>query len=263
MRRIAFINEKGGTCKTTLSVNIAAYLAERKCQKVLLIDLDTQGHAGKSLGIDVRTVRPTVFHWLTDPKLPFDAAVQKTSIENLSVVPAYKELSAFPIAVAADPRAVFRLADRLKSAEASRYDVVIFDAPPSMGLCSYNILVASDEVVIPVGLTYLALDGCAEMVETVRRVREEHRNTALRITRVVPTLYRKTQLAEEILGKLRAYFPGELSRAILGLSVKIDEAQSHGKTIWEYAPKSSGAKMLAEIAEEVFAADAGAVASVA
>jgi chromosome partitioning protein len=260
MRRIAFINEKGGTCKTTLAVNVAAYFARRLGMRVLLVDLDTQGHAGKSLGIDVRAVRPNVFHLLTDPSVRLGDAICPTATANLCVVPSYKQMSDFPVAVAHDPRRALRLADRLQS-EASGYDAVLFDAPPSMGLTTFNILAAATEVVIPVALTYLSLDGCAEVVQTVQKVAQEHARPDLRVSLVVPTLYRKTALADEILAKLGEYFPHCLAKTPLGLNVKIDEAQSHGQTIWEYAAWSRGAQMLEAIALEVHQAGAGAGAT--
>ncbi|MBE4749797.1 ParA family protein [Corallococcus sp. ZKHCc1 1396] len=251
MRRIAFINEKGGTCKTTLAVNTAAWLALRKQCRVLLVDLDTQGHAGKSLGLDVRTLPRNVFHLLTDPEVTLASVARPTGVAGLDVVPAYKEMADFPVVVAQDPRRAHRLADRMREAEAAGYDVVLFDAPPSMGLTTRNILVAASEVVVPVALTYLALDGCAELAETVRQVGESEGRPDLRVTKVVPTLYRKTALATAILERLKAYFPDALAATPLGYNVKVDEAQSHGKTVWEYAPRSPGARMLAAIAAEI------------
>lgn len=254
MRRIAWINEKGGTCKTTLAVNIAAYFALRKGLKVLLVDLDTQGHAGKSLGIDVRSLRRNVFHFLVDDSTGLDEVLHPTAVDNLSVIPSYKQMADFPIALASDPRRFFRLADRLAESRFSDYDAILFDSPPSMGLTTWNVLLAANEVVVPVALTYLALDGCAEMVETLRRVGTEHGHDELRICLVVPTLYRKTALADEILSKLKSYFPDTLAKTPLAYNVKLDEAQSHGRTIWEYAPSSRGAKALASISEQLWAA---------
>lgn len=255
-RRIAFINEKGGTCKTTLAVNVAAYFARRKNMKVLLVDLDTQGHAGKSLGLDVRSIRPNVFHLLSDPSVPFEACVHPTRVENLHVLPSYKDMSEFPVAVAAREDRARLLAQRLDGPDAGAYDAVLFDAPPSMGLTTFNILVAATEVVVPVALTYLSLDGCAEVVQTVEDVAKKYGRPDLRVSLVVPTLYRKTALADEILAKLGEYFPDALARTPLGFNVKIDEAQSHGECIWDYAPWSRGAQMLEAISEEIHAAGA-------
>jgi len=112
------------------------------------------------------------------------------------------------------------------------------------------VLVAATEVVVPVALTYLALDGCAEIVQSLERLRAE-RGVAPVLRLVVPTLYRRTRLADEILAKLRERFPAELSRSVLGWSVKVDEAQSHGRTVFEHAPRSAGARALAAIADEI------------
>jgi chromosome partitioning protein len=252
MRRIAFINEKGGTCKTTLCVNVAARLAGRGLS-VLLADLDTQGHAGKSLGVDVRRLSPTIHDWLL-ADVPFAEVAVATAVPNLTLLPANKELAGFPVAIASAPDRAERLARRLDALGEDAFDVVLLDAPPSVSLVTENVLVAAREVVVPVALTYLALDGCAEIVESLERMREE-RGRAPALSLVVPTLYRKTRLAEEILAKLRERFPAELSRTVLGWSVKVDEAQSHGRTVFEYAPRSSGARALAAIADEILSRD--------
>jgi chromosome partitioning protein len=253
MRRIAFINEKGGTGKTTLAVNVAAYLARQPGSRVLLVDLDTQGHAGKSLGVDVRTLQRNVFHWLTEPGTQLADVVRETAVAGLWAVPAYKEMADLPLVIGTrEDRG--RVLQKRIAEEAAEFDWVVFDAPPSLGLATVNILAAATEVVIPVALTYLSLDGCAEMVQTVRRVAEEEDNPSLYVSRVIPTHYRKTALAQAILEKLQTYFPGRVS-APLGFNVKIDEAQSHGQTIWQYAPRSRGAEMLASIAEEIAAGE--------
>jgi len=249
MRRIAFINEKGGSCKTTLAVNTAAWLAGRRGARVLLCDLDTQGHAGKSLGIDVRGMRPTIADLLCEPDVQVNDVVRPTPVEGLDLLPANKDMARFPIEAAARADR-----DRLlqkKLADLAGYDYVLFDAPPSMGLVTTNIMLAAEEIVIPVAMTYFALDGCAEILETVERVRDAFGHDALHVAMVVPTLYRKTALAAEILERLRARFPETLCRTVLGYNVQIDEAQSHGQTIWEYAPASRGAALLEDIAREL------------
>lgn len=248
-RFIAFINEKGGTGKTTLAVNIAAYFATQKKGRVLLVDLDTQGHASKSLGVDARASVPNVFHLLTDPTVTLDSVTRPTAIENLWVVPSWKEMAEFQTQAAPDAERALRLKRRLVDAARQRYDMVIFDSPPSLGLVSTNILAAADEVVVPVATTYLALDGCAEIVDTVKNVAATL-NPRLRVTVVIPTMYRRTALSDEIVAKLKEYFPHRVA-APLGFNVAIDEAQSHGKTIWEYAPASRGASMLKAIAQQV------------
>jgi len=249
MRRVAFINEKGGSCKTTLAVNVAAWLATARGQRVLLADLDTQGHAGKSLGVDVRGLAPTVHEWLLG-QADFEAVVRPTPVPGLDLLPANKALAGFPVAAAALPDRATRLAACLAAVPAGRYDAVLLDSPPSRSLVTENVLLAADAMVVPVALTYLALDGCAELLESLDNLRAEH-GRAPELALVVPALYRKTQLADEILAKLAERFPRQLCRTVLGWSVKIDEAQSHGKTVFEHAPRSPGAVALAEIADEV------------
>lgn len=251
MRRIAFLNEKGGTCKTTLAVHTAAWLASKRNGRVLLCDLDTQGHAGKSLGIDVRQLDRTVADLLCDGRVHVNDVVRRTAIPGLDLLPSNKSMARFPVAMAGRADAEERLRDKL--ADLAGYDYVIFDAPPAMGLVTTNIMLAAEEIVIPVAMTYFALDGCAEVCESMERVRDRHGHGALRISMVVPTLYRKTALANEILARLEERFPEELCRTVLGYSVQIDEAQSHGQTIWEYAPRSKGAEALEAIARELYA----------
>jgi chromosome partitioning protein len=112
-------------------------------------------------------------------------------------------------------------------------------------------MLAAEEIVIPVSLTYLGLDGCAELVDTVAQVRDSYRHPSLRVALVVPTLYRPTRLADEILAKLRAHFGERAARTVVNYNVRIDEAQSHGQSIWEYAPRSAGATALRALCEEI------------
>jgi len=250
MRRIAFVNEKGGTGKTTLAVHLAAWAAQERAERVLLVDLDTQGHAGKSLGLDVRTLTPNAFHWLTDSGVSFADVARPTAFARLTVVPAYKQLQGLADSLVGQKRAFHCLADRIAEVSAD-FDVVVIDAPPSLGPAVSNTLVAAREVVLPVALTYLALDGCAEVAQTVERVAHEEAVPELHISAVVPMLVRRTSLAEAILERLEAHFPGKVTPG-LGVYVKIDEAQSHGQTIWEYAPKSQGAAGMRTVMEAIW-----------
>lgn len=261
-RRIAFINEKGGTCKTTLAVHTAAWLAtDGEAGRVLLADLDTQGHAGKSLGIDVRALDTTVADLLLDPTVDPDDVIISTPIEGLDLLPSNKSLSDLPERLAPDARRHTRLRAVIDRIERELgYDFIVFDSPPSLGLVTTNIMLAAHEIVVPVQTTYFSLDGCAEVVRTVEALREEYGHRDLRVTLVVPTLYRNTRLANEVVDKLHEYFEGRVAPA-LGFNVKIDEAQSHGQTIWEYAPWSRGAQMLEAIAREVKHAVVTVVAS--
>jgi chromosome partitioning protein len=250
VRRIAFVNEKGGTGKTTLAVHVAAWVAQVQKLRVLLVDLDTQGHAGKTLGLDVREIEPNVFHFLTDPSVRLHQVRRETEIPGLAVVPAYKQMAGLAAALGTTDAAVRRLRERLDEVEAE-HDVVVLDGPPSLGLSVTAMLVAATEVVIPVALTYLALDGCAEVARTVERTAHEHHRPELRVSAVVPMMHRRTALGEAVRERLENYFPGRVTPP-LGVSVAIDEAQSHGKTVWDYAPRSRGAQMMTAVAEAVW-----------
>ncbi len=248
-RRLAFINEKGGVGKTTLAVNTAAFLALKRRARVLLVDLDTQGHAAKTLGVDVRGGGPTIFDLLVKPGVTPDDVTRPTALDNLWLIPSWKALAEFPTEAASDPARHERLATRLAPID-GHYDFIVFDAPPSYGLVTTNVLLAAEEVVVPVATTYLALDGCAELVATVERLAQTHDRPKLRVTTLVPTLYRKTQLADEVVAKLREHFGAKVTEPV-ALNVAIDEAQSHGKTIWEHAPWSRGAAMLQHVCERI------------
>ena len=273
-RRVAFINEKGGSGKTTLVANIACHLALERGRRTLAIDMDPQGQLGKVLGLEVRhpkrssiellvdsilgdTARPESLDAPRRPELP----ISPTRIPNLDVIVANKALALFPgwaQGPAGGPAGgesgvdpTHRLADRLAAApELEQYDFVLFDAPPSFGPLTLNVLLASEEVAVPVPLTFLALDGCAELMRTISMVRSRYDHD-LRITMVIPTFYRRTKLAHEVLDKLTRRFPKEIAQTVVGFHVKIDEAQSHGLSIFEYAPSDLGAKAMAALAEEL------------
>ncbi len=271
-RRIAFINEKGGSGKTTLVANIASYLALEGGRRTLAIDMDPQGQLGKVLGLEVRKPRASAIELLLDsvlgdasrpealdpgavrPALP----VSHSRIPNLDVVVSNKSLALFPSwsgRAEADPderEPELRLAANLdRSRELESYDFVLFDAPPSFGPLTLSVLLACEEVVVPVPLTYLAIDGFAELLQTISMVRERYGHRKLRVSMVIPTFYRRTRLAHEILEKLSKRFPKEIAQTVVGFHVKIDEAQSHGLSIFEYAPRDRGARAMAALAEEL------------
>jgi chromosome partitioning protein len=253
MRKIAFVNEKGGSCKTTLAVNIAAYLAQQG-KKVCLVDMDPQGQVGKSLGFDVAAAKPTVHELLIDPQVAAADAAYASPVPNLDVILANKRLVDFPVVAAADEDRVMKLREKLDRLRG--YDFLIVDSPPSLGLLTLNIMMAVKEIVIPVSLTFLALDGCSEIVETVENVKKTYRKRDLDITLVAATLYRRTNLADAILAKLGDFFGDRLAKTVIHYNVAVDEAQSLGQTIWDYAPRSPGAEMMAALAEEIVASRA-------
>lgn len=255
MRRIAFVNEKGGSCKTTLAVNIAARLASAHGQKVLLVDIDPQGQSGKSIGINVKEAHITTLELLRDPNMTARDAMLATRIDNLKIIVANKNLADFAVICAADEDRTEKLKKKIDALRG--FDYVIFDSPPSLGLLTLNIMLASKEIFIPVSLQFLALDGCAEIVETVETVRRNYNKAMLKISLVIPTLFRHTRLSYAVLNNLREYFGNKVSNTVITYNVKIDEAQSTGKTIFEYSPRSRGAEMLSQLSAEIFSMTSG------
>ena len=245
--------------------NLAAYLALRRGRRVLAIDLDPQGQLGKVFGIDVRRSERSAIDLLLDAVLEGEPSSRpearpargalprvRTRIPQLDLVLANKSLALFPAwrGDREDPTAPLARA-LARAPELADYDFVLFDAPPSFGALTLNVLRAAEELVVPVPLTYLALDGCAELMQTLSTVRQRYANPRLRVTMIIPTFYRRTRLAHEILERLKARFPKEMAHTVVGWHVKIDEAQSRGLSVFEHAPRDRGARAMAALAEEL------------
>jgi chromosome partitioning protein len=262
-RRIAFINEKGGSAKTTLVANLAAYLALHRGRRVLALDMDPQGQLARALGTELPAGGPSAVDLLLDEMLDDDALDRAapargvlprvaTRFRGLDLVGANKALGLAGALEPAGEEATARLARSLDTLfERDDYDLLLIDAPPSFGPLTLNVLRAVREVVVPVPLTWLGLDGCAALLRTIETVRTRYDNPGLRISMVIPTFYRRTRMAHEMLERLKARFPKELAHTVLGYHVKIDEAQSRGKSIIEYAPKDRASKAFAALAEEL------------
>jgi chromosome partitioning protein len=267
------MNEKGGSAKTTLAANVAAYLALERGRRVLAVDLDPQGQLGKVLGLDTagarRTALELVLGALCDDPLDApgpdaderrtrgpsergDLPIRATRIDRLDAIVSNKALGLVPTLESGEDDPTSRLARALdRSVELRRYDYALFDCPPSFGPLTLSVLRAVDELVVPVPLTVLALDGCAELMRTLATIRTRFGRSQLAVTMVVPTFYRRTRLAHEVLERLKTRFPKEIASIVVGYHVKIDEAQSRGLSIFEYAPGDRGAHALAAVAQEL------------
>jgi chromosome partitioning protein len=242
-RRLAILNHKGGTGKTTTAVNLAAGLSERG-QRVLLIDTDAQGNVGVSLGISGER---SLYHILVNGEDPAAAVVPVR--KYLDVITSDPSLAAAEIWLARQGAEIRSrvLTRRLNLMQVSRrYDYVVLDCGPSLNLLNQNALSYADEVIIPVTCDYLALVGVKQVLRTVREV-ERHLHHAVRISAVLPTFYNaRTRLACEVLEALQGHFKDKCLQPIR-TNTRLAEAPSHRKTIFEHAPDSHGAEDYARV----------------
>jgi chromosome partitioning protein len=251
-RRVAILNQKGGTGKTTTAVNLAAGLAERD-HEVLLIDTDAQGNVGVSLGV---AGERSLYHVLVDSADPTEVSVPVRG--KLDVITSDATLAAAEIWLArqaTDARSRI-LTKRLNNMAISRrYDYVIIDCGPSLNLLNQNALSYADEVIIPVTCDYLALVGVKQVLRTIKDV-ERHLGHAVRVSAVLPTFYDgRTRLAREVLETLQGHFKTKCLEPIR-LNTRLAEAPSHKKTIFEYAPTSYGAADYNRVCDWVLASGA-------
>ncbi len=248
LRVTACTNQKGGVGKTTTVVNLAAYLA-LSGSSTLVIDLDPQGNATSGLGVDRRALDRSVYHALID-RQPIGEVTLGTAIEGLDLVPSTPELSGAEVELVGLAQREHRLAASLAQLN-GRYDRVIIDCPPSLGLLTLNALTAADGVLIPIQTEYYALEGLSQLVNTIRRVRDSL-NPRLEIDGVVLTMYdARTNLAAQVAGEVRRHMNGSVFRTVVPRSVRLSEAPSHGLPIALYDPASRGATAYRELAVEV------------
>jgi len=237
-RRIAILNHKGGTGKTTTSISLAAGLAERE-QQVLLVDTDAQGNVGLSLGL---SGEHNLYHVLTENMDPDDVVVPVR--KNFDIITSSQLLAAAEVWLAQQEVELRSkvLSTRLETPEISKgYDYVLLDCGPSLNLLNQNALNFADEVIIPVNCDYLSLVGVKQVLRTIGEV-EQHLRHTVRVTGVLPTFFdSRTKLANEVLQTLQGHFKERCLPPIRN-NTKLAEAPSRRKTIFEHAPDSNGAE---------------------
>jgi chromosome partitioning protein len=250
VRVTACTNQKGGVGKTTTVINLAAYLALSGV-RTLVIDLDPQGNATSGLGVDRRTVDRSSYEALVD-RVPIGELIVGTSVHGLDLVPSAPALSGAEIELVGVSARERRLAASLAELD-GRYDRILIDCPPSLGLLTLNALTAADGVLIPIQTEYYALEGLSLLVNTIRRVREGL-NPRLEIDGVLLTMYdARTNLSAQVASEVRRHMDGTVYRTVVPRSVRLSEAPSHGLPIALYDPASRGADAYRKLAGEVSA----------
>ena len=249
---IAVANQKGGVGKTDLTVNISCQLASLG-NRVLLIDMDPQANATTYLVAPDIPIVKTTADLLLEESLTLEDVVIRNCRENLDVVPSDVSLSACQIKLANDIGMQFKLRRKLKvlTEESPVYDYVLIDTPPSLGLLTVNTLTAASRVIIPVQTQYLAMEGVVQLEETIQKVKEDI-NPGLDILGAVLTLYdRRTLISREVEAKVRGGFGGRVFSTVIPVNVRLAEAPSHHKSIFEYDPECNGARAYRELAKEI------------
>lgn len=243
---IAVVNQKGGVGKTTTAINVAAQLANDK-HSVLLVDLDPQGNATSGLGLQKEGAAKTTYDLLCRGE-SLSHVVQETHVAQLFVIPANANLAGAEVELVSKQQREFSLQDALKQAS---YDYIIIDCPPSLGLLTINALTAATKVLIPVQAEYYALEGLSQLLDTIQAVRAST-NPHLELLGIALTMFdKRNSLSEQVQTEVKNYFGEQLFDTVIPRNVRLAEAPSFGKTIYEHDRWSKGARAYKALAKEI------------
>jgi len=245
---IAIANQKGGVGKTTTAVNLSACLAY-KGKKVIVIDVDPQGNTTSGLGIEKKNVGKSIYDVIINDE-SIESTLMKTMIDNLYICPSNIQLVGAEVELVS----VISRETRMKAAIEDirdKYDFIIIDCPPSLGLLTLNALTAADTILVPIQCEYYALEGLSQLMNTVKLV-QRHLNPSLDVEGVVLTMFdARTNLSIQVVEDVKRYFRNKVYRTIIPRNVRLSEAPSFGLPIILYDPKSKGAECYLDLAQEV------------
>ncbi len=244
-RVIAVANQKGGVGKTTTAINVGALLA-KSGKQVLLVDLDPQANMTSGLGLE-KTLDKTIQDVLFDSE-ELRSSIVETEYSNLSIIPANPELATAEVDLVNELAREQRLKQALSQ---TKFDYVLIDCPPALGLLTINALTAASDVLIPVQAEYFAMEGLGQLLQTVQRIRQAL-NPDLNLLGVLLTMYdNRTSLSSQVKNELEEHLPGKVFSAIIPRNVRLAEAPSHGKPIHDHDRWSKGAKAYKQFVKEL------------
>ena len=242
---VSVANQKGGVGKTTTTVNLSTILAKRG-KKVLLIDTDPQGNATSGLGIEKESDLSTYDLLITD--VAAEDIIQETAIKNLYITPSNMNLAGAEVQLVSMMSREQRMKEKLDVIK-DKFDFILIDCPPSLGLITLNAFTASDSVLIPVQCEYYALEGLGQLLNTVELVRK-HLNKNLYVEGAILTMYDiRTNLANQVVREVKRFFQNKVYKTVIPRNVKVSEAPSYGMPITIYDPKSKGARSYEKFAK--------------
>ncbi len=243
---VSIANQKGGVGKTTTAVNLSTILA-KKGNKVLMIDADPQGNATSGLGIN-KDVNFSVYDVIVND-VEIENTVQQTMVKNLDVCPSNINLAGAEVELVSMISREHRLKEKIDS-QKDKYDYIIIDCPPSLGLITLNAFTASDSVLIPVQCEYYALEGLGQLINTINLVKK-HLNKELMVEGALLTMFDiRTNLSNQVVKEVNKYFENKVYKTVIPRNVKLSEAPSYGMPISVYDPKSKGAKSYEKFVKE-------------
>ncbi len=243
---VSIANQKGGVGKTTTSVNLSTVLA-KKGKKVLLIDADPQGNATSGLGIS-KDIDKSIYDVIINEE-KIEETIKETAIKNLKVCPSNINLAGAEVELVSLISREQRLKERIDEIR-NKFDYIIIDCPPSLGLITLNAFTASNSVLIPVQCEYYALEGLGQLINTINLVKR-HLNKEIEIEGALLTMYDvRTNLSNQVVKEVKRYFEDRVYKTIIPRNVKLSEAPSYGMPITVYDPKSKGSKCYEKLAKE-------------